>query len=244
MRLSTLISKRLLVQVLVVGLFAVLALLQTSPASAASASKSCSVTTPNVYACTFTIIPGVAVGAGSWLVQTAGPGTFTSPSVVSSSSGCSSAAVTAGGTPINPPTSTAASDYNVTIGGTGCSPSAVVVVTETITVTSTGSVCQTVWITAAMPGITACATVQFAKSLTFTGGTIAPVGVSIVSFTGTTMQLDAAGAANVPKITSVSATAGGKLITYVIGAPAFVNVEFNAAFPMGLNATLVIVKTG
>jgi hypothetical protein len=511
-QLSTLISKRLAVQAFVVSIFAVLALLQTSPANAASASKSCSVTTPNVYACTFTIVPGVAVGAGSWLVQTVGPGTFTSPSVVSSNVGCSSAAVTAGGTPINPPTSTAVSDYNVTIGGTGCSPSAVVVVTETITVTSTGSVCQTVWITAgmpsvnacanvtysaappspsatkacvltstpnryactftvfpafpavagdmihvnelpgppmtgpgtivptptvsvvsgcaqvpapvtmtgtnsytatigssgcpgtawsvqfletidvtasgqicqsfymvaavpptttcatvtytpvagpsatktcvttstpnvytctftinpgiavspgawlvqmvtpgpgtfsgpsvvssattgcgslptiaagtlistpqgiadynvaigaggctsaasvvitetvtvtaagqlcqtvwittAMPGVTACATVQFAKSLTFTGGTIAPVGVSIVSFTGTVLQLDAAGAANTPKVTSVSATAGGKLITYVIGAPSFVNVEFNAAFPMGLNATLVVVKTG
>ena len=513
MRLATVISKRLLVQIVVVGLFAVLALLQTTPASAASATKSCTTSSPNVYTCTFTIIPGIAVGAGSWLVQTAGPGTFTAPSVVSSNSGCASAAVTAGGTPINPPSSTAVSDYNVTIGGTGCSPSAVVVVTETITVTSSGSVCQTVWITAgmpsvnacatvtyssappppsatkacvltstlnrytctftvvpafpavagdiihvneppgplmtgpgtivptptvgavigcsqtpapvtmtgsnrytatigssgcpgvtwsvqfietidvtasgqicqsfymvaavppttacatvtytpppavpsatktcvttvtpnvytctftinpgiavgpgawlvqmvtpgpgtftgpsvvsstttgcgalptvaagtlistpqgiadynmvvgaggctaaasvvitetvtvtaagqlcqtvwitaAMPGITACATVQFAKSLTFTGGTIAPTGVSIVSFTGTAMQLDAAGATNVPKIISVSATAGGKLITYVIGAPSFVNVEFNAAFPMGLNATLVIVKTG
>ena len=83
-----------------------------------------------------------------------------------------------------------------------------------------------------------------AKSLTFTGGTIAPTGTSIVSFTGTPMQLDAVGAANVPKITSVSATAGGKLVTYVIGAPSFVNVEFNAAFPMGLDATMVIVKMG
>ena len=82
------------------------------------------------------------------------------------------------------------------------------------------------------------------KSLVFSGGTIAASGVSIVSFTGTTAQLDAVGAANTPLIVTVSATVGGKLITFVIGAPAFVNADFNAAFPTGLNATLVIVKTG
>ena len=79
---------------------------------------------------------------------------------------------------------------------------------------------------------------------TFSGGTIAVTGVSIVSFTGSTAVLDTAGAANNPKIVTVSATVGGKMITFVIGAPAFVNAEFNAAFPTGLNGTLVIVKTG
>lgn len=75
----------------------------------------------------------------------------------------------------------------------------------------------------------------------FSGGTIAPSGVSIVSFTGTTAQLGTAGAA--AKVLTVSATVSGKMLTYVIGAPAFVNVEFNAAFATGLNGTLIIVKT-
>ncbi|TAJ21607.1 MAG: hypothetical protein EPO65_01035 [Dehalococcoidia bacterium] len=76
----------------------------------------------------------------------------------------------------------------------------------------------------------------------FSGGTIAPAGVSIVSFTGTTAQLTTAG--TTAKVVSVTATVGGKMITFVIGAPDFVNAEFNAAFPTGLNGTLVIVKTG
>ena len=77
---------------------------------------------------------------------------------------------------------------------------------------------------------------------TFSGGTIAPAGVSIVSFTGTTAQLNTSGAA--AKAVSVTATVGGKMITFVVGAPDFVNAEFNAAFPTGLSGTLVIVKTG
>ena len=76
----------------------------------------------------------------------------------------------------------------------------------------------------------------------FSGGTIAPAGVSIVSFTGTTAQLGTAG--TTAKVVSATATVGGKMITYVVGAPDFVNAEFNAAFPTGLSATLMIVKTG
>ncbi len=72
-------------------------------------------------------------------------------------------------------------------------------------------------------------------------GAIAPVGVSIVAFTGTTAQLDTAGAA--VKAVSVSATSAGKMLTFVVGAPAFVNTEFSSAFSGGLNAALVIVKT-
>lgn len=75
----------------------------------------------------------------------------------------------------------------------------------------------------------------------FSGGTIAPSGVSIVSFTGTTAQLGTAGAA--AKVLTASATVNGKMLTYVVGAPDFVNVEFNAAFPSGLSSTLIIVKT-
>lgn len=76
---------------------------------------------------------------------------------------------------------------------------------------------------------------------TFSGGAIASAGVSIVSFTGTTAQLDTAGAA--AKALTVSATVGGKMLVYVVGAPPFVNADFNAAFPTGLSGTLVIVKT-
>lgn len=72
-------------------------------------------------------------------------------------------------------------------------------------------------------------------------GTVAPVGVSIVAFTGTTAQLDTAGAA--VKAVTVSATTAGKLLTFVVGAPAFVNTEFSSAFSAGLNGALVIVKT-
>lgn len=74
----------------------------------------------------------------------------------------------------------------------------------------------------------------------FSGDTIAASGVSIVSFTGTTAQLSTAGAAS--KVVSVTGAAAGKLLTFVVGAPAFVNTEFNAAFPTGLSGTLVVVK--
>lgn len=75
----------------------------------------------------------------------------------------------------------------------------------------------------------------------FSGGTIAPAGVSIMSFTGTTAQLNTAAAG--AKIVTVSAAVSGKMLVYVVGAPTFVNADFNAAFPTGLNGTLVIVKT-
>jgi hypothetical protein len=218
----------------------------TPPATVPSATKTCVRTAvPNTYTCTFTITPNVATQPGPWLVQmvTPGPGTFTAPSVISNATtGCSGQPVVTAGTLISIPQGTA--DYNVTIGAGGCTAAASVVITETVTVTAAGQICQTVWVIVGSPGITACATVAFTKSLVFTGGTIAPTGVSIVSFTGTLAELDATGAANVPRVVTVSATTGGRLLTYVIGAPSFVNTEFTAAFPAGLNGTLVIVKTG
>lgn len=72
-------------------------------------------------------------------------------------------------------------------------------------------------------------------------GSVAPQGVSIVAFTGTPAQLNAAGAA--VKAVSVSAATSGKMLTFVVGAPDFVNTEFNSAFTAGLNGALVIVKT-
>lgn len=75
----------------------------------------------------------------------------------------------------------------------------------------------------------------------FSGGPVAPAGVSIVAFTGTIAQLNVAAAA--AKAITVSTTIGGRMLTFVVGAPPFVNADFNAAFPAGLNRTLVIVKT-
>lgn len=75
----------------------------------------------------------------------------------------------------------------------------------------------------------------------FSGGTIAAGGVSIVAFTGTTAQLKSAGAT--VNAISVTAAVGGKSVIFVVNAPSFVNAEFNTAFPIGLSGVLVIVKT-
>ena len=202
----------------------------TPPAPGPAATKVCLPTsTKNVFTCIFTITPMVATAPGPWLVQmvTPGPDTFTAPSVVSNATaGCSTLPVVAAGTLISIPQGTA--DYNINIGAGGCTAAASIVITETVTVTATGQICQTVWITVGSPGVTVCGDVFYTKSLT--------------SFSGTVAELDAAGAANVPVLVTASATANGKLITFVIGAPAFVNAEFNATFPNGLNATLMIVK--
>lgn len=187
----------------------------TAPVVAPSATKTCALTmVTNVYTCTFTITPSVATAPGPWLVQmvTPGLGTFTASSTVSAATtGCTNLPAVSAGTLISTPQGTA--DYNVTIGAGSCTSAASVVITETVTVTAAGQLCQTVWITAGSFGVTACATVQFAKSLTFSGGTIAPNGVSIVSFTGSAAELNTAGETNMPKIVTVSATVGGKLIT-------------------------------
>ena len=66
-------------------------------------------------------------------------------------------------------------------------------------------------------------------------GAIVP-GLSLVAVTGTVAQLDMLVAS------TVTATVGGRMLTYIVGAPAFVNEEFIAAFPGGLTRTPVIVK--
>ena len=73
----------------------------------------------------------------------------------------------------------------------------------------------------------------------FAGGTIAPAGISIVTFTGTLEQLNTAAAT--AKVASVTVLSNGKPVTFIVGAPAFVNSDFTAAFPTGLKGTLVIV---
>lgn len=79
---------------------------------------------------------------------------------------------------------------------------------------------------------------------TFSRGTIAPAGLTLVSFTGSIDQLEATGMVNTPRILTVSVTIDGNISTFVIGAPAFVNANFRAAFLRGLEAALVIVRTG
>ena len=71
-------------------------------------------------------------------------------------------------------------------------------------------------------------------------GTVSATGTSIVTFTGTLAQL-AATAAEAKAIT-VTATVGGKFVTHVVGAPAFVNTEFAAAFATGLTAQGLIIS--
>ena len=62
-----------------------------------------------------------------------------------------------------------------------------------------------------------------------------------MAFTGTIAQLNAAGVA--AGAISISATVNGRLLTYVVGAPDFVNAEFAAAFPNGLKGVSVILRT-
>lgn len=151
---------RWLLPAVVLAVAVVAAFFPATPASAASASKSCVLAGTNTYTCTFTITPGIAVGAGSWLVQmiTPSPGTFSGPSVVTSVSGCAASTVTAG-TTISPQFGVA--DYDVTVGGAGCGPTGSVTVTELVTVTSSGLLCQRVWITAGAPSTSACANVVY-----------------------------------------------------------------------------------
>ena len=59
--------------------------------------------------------------------------------------------------------------------------------------------------------------------------------------TGTIAELNAAGLA--ANAITISATVNGRLLTYVVGAPDFVNAEFAAAFPSGLKGVLVILRT-
>ncbi len=149
------------------ALLAIAGLLPATIASAAtSATKTCTLTGSNLYTCTFTITPSFATGAGDWLVQmvTPGPGTFTQMPTAVSATGCSSSPSIGIGGFISTPSGWA--DYDVTIGPGGCLSSAVVTVTETVTVTSSGQLCQNVWVTAAAPAATACATVAYVPPVT------------------------------------------------------------------------------
>lgn len=91
------------------------------------------------------------------------------------------------------------------------------------------------------PVATSTATGTPAPPPQFTGGRVASDGISIVAFTGTMSELNAAGLT--AGAVSISATMNGRLLTYIVGAPGFVNAEFISAFPNGLNNVLVVLRT-
>ena len=159
--LAKVISKRFLLPLLLAAFVGVVALFPATRADAASATKACTLSSSNTYTCTFTITPAVATGAGAWLVQMVpGPGTIVGTPTVASATGCSATpGIVPGGTPIT--SSSDLSTYGVNVGSGGCTASAVVTVTEKITVTASGQVCQKVWVTVGSPFATNCATVVY-----------------------------------------------------------------------------------
>lgn len=74
-------------------------------------------------------------------------------------------------------------------------------------------------------------------------GDIANLGVSLVLFSGGSMD-GLVAAAQAEGVTTISATVNGKFMTYVVGAPEFVNAAFKAHFSGGVDAQtpLVLVK--
>ncbi len=71
-------------------------------------------------------------------------------------------------------------------------------------------------------------------------GTVAPSGVSLALFTGSRTQLQAAATAT--NAVTLAATVGGRMLVYVVGAPEFVNTEFDVAFPTGFSGTPIIIR--
>ncbi|MEX2373485.1 MAG: hypothetical protein WD800_06735 [Dehalococcoidia bacterium] len=74
-------------------------------------------------------------------------------------------------------------------------------------------------------------------------GDIAAVGSSLVLFSGGSLD-DLVATASAEGVLTVVATVDGEFVTHVVGAPAFVNADFAAAFSGGLDADtpLVVVK--
>jgi len=85
-------------------------------------------------------------------------------------------------------------------------------------------------------------TLQAATDGSFSGD-IANVGVSLVLFGGGSMN-ELLAAAVAEDVTTIAATVNGEFVTYVVGAPEFVNAAFNAHFSGGVDAQtpLVLVK--
>ncbi len=132
------------------------------------------------------------------------------------------------------------STYQATIGAGGCNATAVVVFNETVAVTESGQICQTVWVNAGSPGLTSCATCEFtcpcATAATpggITGTVPTTGGFGLIVFGGGTVQQLLTATGCPAATTGVWATVGGNFLAYVPGAPAFVNAAFLASFPGG-----------
>ncbi|MQA00897.1 MAG: hypothetical protein GEU80_16515 [Dehalococcoidia bacterium] len=104
-------------------------------------------------------------------------------------------------------------------------------------------VAQTVTAVATVTGTTGTTTFEAGGEVVGDGsftGTIPSSGVALVTFNGGTVAQLAA-AAQAEGVLSVSATVGGEFIVYIVGAPAFVNAEFNSTFSAGLEAGTPVI---
>ena len=238
-----LIPRRLVLPAFAALLVALLgvSMLRVTPAEAApAATKSCVATgeSANSYTCTLTITPSVPSPSGSWLVQMVpGPGIFTGTSTVTSSIGCTSAPTIGVGSYISAQYGTA--DFDVVMSGGGCGPTAVVEVTEIVSMTTMGTLCQRVWVNTSSPFATACETFTPVSTPTPTPGTFAAPPMfssggiaNSVFYGGTVAQLDTAlravGAAGV-----WAQDGSGEFVLYIVDG-GFVNGAFTAAFVTSL----------
>ena len=73
-------------------------------------------------------------------------------------------------------------------------------------------------------------------------GNIAASGISLVTFTGTTLE-GLIQAAQAEGLVSVAATVDGDFVMYIVGAPTFVNAQFNTTFSGGLQANTPLAVT-
>ncbi len=73
-------------------------------------------------------------------------------------------------------------------------------------------------------------------------GDLAASGVSLVLFAGTTVD-GLVQAAQAENVISVAATVDGEFVVYIVGAPAFVNAQFNTVFAGGLEANTPLAVT-
>ena len=113
-------------------------------------------------------------------------------------------------------------------------------ITESVALSASGQVCQTVWINVLSPGLTSCASCEFtcpcdtAPAAAGIAGTISSSGgFGLIVFGGGTVEQLIAAAGCPVSTMGVWTTAGGSFAGYVPGAPGFVNASFLAAFPGG-----------
>ena len=216
------------------------------------ALKTCTASgTPNTYNCTYTVtLTGQANAGDPWPVAMTGPGTLSGPPTVASSAGCATAPTVALAAILVNNTTT--STYVATVGAGGCAPGSVVVFNETIVVSGDGQICQTVWVNPMIPGLTSCAPVVFAKSLTppaggkgtfvsapnfgagssalviFNGGTVAALEAAVLAAGGSGVWVQ---------------DASGTFQLLIGNGPMFLSDAFSAKFPGGFTGLLSVTVT-